>query len=355
MNTLEKVKKRILVAPLNWGLGHVTRCIPIIEALLQRGIEPVLASDGMALLLLQKEFPQLKSYALPSYNIVYKSDNMLLNMAWQIPRIIKAIMLEKKAIAKIVAAEKIDLIISDNRYGCRDARCRNVFMTHQLNIKIPFRPLAALVAFFNHRMIATFDECWVPDFAEEPTLAGTLSRKGSLSNVHYLGCLSRMKPAKVGQRYDLAIVLSGPEPQRTYLEEKLIQQARTDRKNILLIRGLTDRDEVEVVGQLEMRSYLTSQALNEAILASDVVLCRSGYSSLMDLVKLGKKAILIPTPGQTEQEYLAERFGLQEVCYCTTQEKLDLHQALIEVQKTKGFFQYPESESILQAVLDRVL
>lgn len=353
---MEKVKKRILVAPLNWGLGHVTRCIPIIEALLQRGIEPILASDGMALLLLKKEFPQLKSYSLPSYNIVYKSNKMLLNMAWQIPRIIKAIALEKKAIAKIVASEKIDMIISDNRYGCSNNGCLNIFMTHQLNIKIPFGPLAALVAYFNHRMIATFDECWVPDFAEEPSLAGTLSRKRNLSDVYYLGCLSRMKRRKVERKYDLAIVLSGPEPQRSYLEEKIMEQARQCTQKILLVRGLTDRDEVEIIDEhLEVRSYLTSQALNEAILASDVVLCRSGYSSLMDLVQLEKKAILIPTPGQTEQEYLAERFGMKKVCYCTAQEKIDLKRALIEVEKTKGFAQYPASESLLKMVLDRVL
>jgi len=176
MNPTENIKKRILIAPLNWGLGHASRCIPIVRCLLERGIEPVLASDGMALLLLQKEFPQLKIYSLPSYDIVYKSSNMLWNMAPQMPKIIRAIYREQKTVEQIVRKENIALIISDNRYGCRTNSTQNILMTHQINIKIPSLILERFVAWTNHHFIRRFDECWVPDFADEPTLAGTLSR-----------------------------------------------------------------------------------------------------------------------------------------------------------------------------------
>lgn len=355
MNPTENIKKRILIAPLNWGLGHASRCIPIVRSLLERGMEPILASDGMALLLLQKEFPQLKTYALPSYNIVYQSNNMLWNMAGQMPKIVRAIYQEQKAVEQIVRRENIALIISDNRYGCRSHSTRNILMTHQINIKIPGAILEQFVAWGNHHFIRRFDECWVPDFEEEPTLAGTLSRRNNLKNVRYIGALSRMKQAKVPRKLELLVVLSGPEPQRTYLEKKLLEEVQKNAFQSLFVRGLTDREERKKVGEnFEVVSYLTSEDLNEAILSAEVILCRSGYSSIMDLVRLGKKAILIPTPGQTEQEYLAERFVAKNICCVQRQEDLNLAEAMKLVHKTKGFAAFQQTEDLLEAAIDQL-
>ena len=298
----------ILIAPLNWGLGHATRCIPIINALLDRGIRPILASDGAALALLREEYPELKILDLPAYNIKYHGNSMMLTMGVQLPKIGKAILSEQQAIKKIVGDHQIDLIISDNRYGVFHPDCHSIFMTHQLNIKIPNRILEKMVARINHRLIRRFDACWVPDYAKEPRLAGTLSENPGFSKIEYLGPLSRMEKAELNPEYKLAIVLSGPEPQRTNLEKILFQQLSDYSEKVCFIRGVISDALPPIVDNknISVINYLTATKLNQVLNASEMVLCRSGYSSLMDLVKLNKRAVLIPTPGQTEQENLAD-------------------------------------------------
>jgi len=136
----------ILIAPLNWGLGHATRCMPLVNALLHRGIQPILASDGAALALLREEYPNLTTLELPAYNIRYRGNNMMLTMGAQLPKITRAIFAEQRTIKRFVKDHRIDIIISDNRYGVFHSDCHSIFMTHQLNIKIPNRILEKLVA-----------------------------------------------------------------------------------------------------------------------------------------------------------------------------------------------------------------
>lgn len=307
-----KKPKRVLVTPLNWGLGHATRCIPIINELLLNGFEVVLASDGRSLDLLKKEFPKLKAIELPAYDIRYSTDNMLFNIAFQIPKIIAAIWKEHHFIKKIIKREQLDIIISDNRYGCKSGLTKNIFITHQLNIIIPWKPLEWLVNKFNHFLIAGFDECWVPDFYGKERLAGRLSDNIKLKKVKYLGILSRMQKKATPRKYEIITILSGPEPQRTKLEEIITKELKSIDKKSLIVQGRTDLERrFELNENIEVVAYLNTAALNEAILSSDLVICRSGYSSIMDLVTLEKEAILIPTPGQTEQEYLARRLKKQ--------------------------------------------
>lgn len=332
-----KLKKpeRILVAPLNWGLGHATRCIPIINGLLQNDFDVTLASDGRALQLLQKEFPKLSIVELPAYNISYPSGNMVFNIAWQIPKILSAIRQEKKFLNDFVKKEKIDLIISDNRYGCRTRFTKNIFISHQLNIITPFAPLQWLVNKINHFLINCFDECWAPDFEGEKSLAGNLSRNQHLKNVRYLGPLSRMKKYEVENKYGIIAILSGPEPQRTIFEQLVLQQLASVDKKCLVVLGKTDESKHYFLNKnIEVVSFMDSSRLNEAILSAGLVICRAGYSSIMDLVSLNKKAILIPTPGQTEQEYLAERLKTNALFCVRQQRNLDLMPAIREIENT---------------------
>jgi len=329
---------RILLAPLNWGLGHATRCIPIIEALLEQGAEVLLASDGVALALLKKEYPQLPAFELPSYDIYYRSQNMVLNMALQWPKMMNAIRKEHRFLKTLVRQEAIDLIISDNRYGCYHASTNNIFISHQLNLKVPTLLLRTVVNKVNRLLLKPFDEIWVPDLAGQPNLSGDLSHPSPLPKVHYLGLLSRMRYATSAKKYDLAIVLSGPEPQRTYLEKKIRSQLQDfPNQKIIIVQGITNSEHRTIDGNLETVSYLTSRELNEVLLTSDLILCRSGYSSLMDLAKLRRKALLIPTPGQTEQEYLSKHLQKQGFFYSSTQETFNLKTAITEAKNYPGF------------------
>ncbi len=302
----------------------------------------MLASDGRALGLLKKEYPHLASIELPGYNVHYKGNGMIWNIGKQLPKISRAIFSERRAIKKIVQEKQIDIIISDNRYGCRNKNCKNIFMTHQVNIAIPNRRLEIITNKINQQFINRFDECWIPDFKGEKSLAGKLSIS---KKHHYIGPLSRFKKRVHPKEYDLIAVLSGPEPQRSILEEKIIAQLKPLNLKALIVQGKTEAySETILSDSVKMISFLTSEKLNEAILKSNLVLARSGYSTIMDLVALQKKAILIPTPGQTEQEYLAERLHKQGLFYYQEQSNLNLDNALSSAIQYSGFQdQYSET------------
>ena len=293
-------------------MGHATRCIPIINALLKANYEPVLASDGDALLLLQKEFPLLKSVELPSYNISYPKNgkHLKFKLLLQLPHIISAIKKERKMVAQLVDKENIAGIISDNRFGVYSKKVPSVYVTHQLKVlsgKITF-----ITTKIHQKFIQKFDECWVPDEEGISNFSGELGHlKKHRLNLKYLGILSRFQPEALEITYDLLLLLSGPEPQRTLLEHKLVKELKHFKGKILMVRGLlSNASEITALGNFKIANHLLANELEQAINQSNLVIARSGYSTIMDLAALGKKAFFIPTPGQFEQEYLAKR--LQE-------------------------------------------
>ena len=313
------MKKQILVAPLNWGLGHATRCIPIINALIAEGFLPVIASDGAALTLLRKEFPDLSTLELPSYNITYTKNGKLfkLKLLKDLPKLLKAIKAEKKAIASILEHNAISGIISDNRLGVRNKKVPSVFMTHQLNV------LSGNTTWLSTRMhqkiIEKFDACWIPDTRGEINLSGKLGhlKKNNIPTT-YIGPLSRFTNTRIEIKNDLMVLISGPEPQRTMLEEKLLHELKDYSGNVLFVRGIMEKEQtIQTLGNITIYNFMTSRLLEKTINESALVISRSGYTTVMDLAKLNKKAFFIPTPGQFEQEYLAKRFtetGLVPSC-----------------------------------------
>ncbi|WP_340064484.1 glycosyltransferase [Ascidiimonas aurantiaca] len=319
-------KKRILVAPLNWGLGHATRCIPIISALEAHGFLPIIASDGQALELLRKEFPQLETVELPSYQIEYakKGRNFKLKMLWDSPKMIKAAKREKKFIKKLVSEQGILGIISDNRLGVFHKKIPTVFITHQLNVLTG--NTTWLTSKVHQAIIKKFTECWIPDVEGSQNLSGKLGHfKKEMFPVKYIGPLSRLQKKELPVTYDLMVVLSGPEPQRTMLEEKLLEQLEGYKGKILFVKGIIETaQKISKRNDITIYNYMSSRELETAFNTSDMVLSRSGYTTIMDLAALGKKAFFIPTPGQYEQEYLARRLKKHGVVASCKQEKFTI-------------------------------
>ena len=313
-------KKRILVAPLNWGLGHATRCIPIINALIEDGFEPIIASDGIALELLKKEFPELKTMELPSYGITYakKGKWFKMKLIKDSPKLAKAIKKEKKETKKLIETLNIEGIISDNRLGVHSKKIPCVFMTHQLNVLSG--KTTWLSTKLHQKFIKKFNECWVPDCKGEPNLTGKLGHVKSFDiPIKYLGPISRFTKRETEKKHQIMVLISGPEPQRTLLEEKLLSIFSNSTQPILFVKGLIQRKQtVETLNQLTVYNFMTSEQLEKAINESEIIVSRSGYTTIMDLAILEKKAFFIPTPGQTEQEYLAKILEKQNlVPYCT--------------------------------------
>lgn len=312
-------KKKILVCVMNWGLGHATRCIPVIDAVQKDGFQPVLASDGEALRLLQKEFPQLESFELPSYNIRYSRNPKMLKwkLIFDTPHILRTIKKEHRVVQRLLKQENISGIISDNRFGTYSGEVKTAFITHQL--KVLSGKTTFLTSKIHQKYIRKFDECWVPDSTGTKNLSGIMGHaKGDFGVVKYLGPLSRLEKKKMSQKYDFLVLLSGPEPQRTVLENILLKAFKETTKDILFVRGAMSEEIFTYDNsRVCVRNYIFGQELEEAINSSGVVISRSGYTTVMDLAKLRKRAFFIPTPGQPEQEYLAERlmkFGMAPYC-----------------------------------------
>ncbi|WP_299339105.1 glycosyltransferase [uncultured Psychroserpens sp.] len=303
------MKKRILIAPLNWGLGHATRCIPIIKALIAHQFEPVIASDGDALLLLQKEFPELESLELPSYEITYpkKGKRFKLKMLQSSPKMVKAIKAEKKVIASIIETHQIDGIISDNRLGAHNKKVPCVFVTHQLQVLSG--NTTWLSTKLHQKIIKRFHECWVPDNLGDINLSGKLGHTHvSEIPIKYIGPLSRFSKKEAPIKYDVMVLLSGPEPQRTIVEKILFNEFKNYSGTVIFIRGTIDQEQIiSEENNMIIYNFMTSSELESAINESRLIVSRSGYTTVMDLTKLSKTAFFIPTPGQFEQEYLAKR------------------------------------------------
>ena len=335
--------KRVLIAPLDWGLGHATRCIPVIQWLVNRKIDVRVAGNGPSLRLLEKEFPFIPQSELPDYSPRYPAGKgMVTAMALQLPRFLHVISAEHKAVEKIVQQNRIDLVISDNRYGCWTSLARCIFISHQSNIMMPkrFGWLGPMVRWMNERYVRKFDTCWIPDHPEG-SLAGSLisfGKRGFHPDVRYIGPLSRFTPAidRDVPHYDIVGVCSGPEPQRSIFERILRDQLQRSGKRFLLIRGVLD-GEPTLNADARIVDYLTTQTMEKVLKGAGIVVARSGFSTVMDLNVLGKKAIFVPTPGQTEQEYLAEKMMNEKVAFYMRQESFDLTGALAESAKYTGF------------------
>ena len=320
--------QKVLVAPLDWGLGHATRDIPIIRALIANGYQVVIGAEGAQASLMQTEFPSLQILPLIGYQVRYSKSKwgFICKLLMQLPRLSRIIKEENHWLDSIIDEHKIDLVISDNRFGLHTKKIPCIFITHQLTVKAPFGWLEKLMQRINYRYINQFTSCWVPDMAGDENAAGILSHpvKMPLTKVQYIGLLSRFHLQTETKQYDYCILLSGPEPQRTLLEIKLMAGIISISGKILLIRGKPGSSEVLTVPEnVEVRNHLPTLELQKVIMQSEYIVCRGGYTSLMELLSLQKKLILIPTPGQTEQEYLAEKLMSHNCCFSIPQDAFD--------------------------------
>ena len=360
MSSCIKIKSsRVLVAPLDWGLGHATRCVPIIERLLAEGHEVVIAADGYPLRFLRREFPHLDWVKFEGLKVEYADGQSQVGaMLRQLPRFLRDIWCEHKRLKEIVRMYDIDMVVSDNRFGLWCKGVYSVYMTHQLMVKMPrgLEWMEWAVWRFHRWFIKHYDECWVPDIEGEGNLSGDLSHKYPLlENTKFIGVLSRFSSEKVEwedvrveaealglqQRYDVVAVLSGPEPHRSNLEQEITdcrlqiiegqqstvnsQQTITpseqssrplktggqykivnSQQSLLIVQGLPEDDLrlAEHRDGVDYIPHLPTRLLQWYMQEAEEIVCRSGYSSIMDLHTIGRKAHLIPTPGQTEQEYL---------------------------------------------------
>ncbi len=349
--------KKILVAPLDWGLGHATRCVPLINELLLQGHSVILAAEKAGFALLHQEFPSLQIIPLQGYNVSYSKKKyfFLLKIFTQLYSIKKTINREHNWLQKIIALHNIDVVISDNRFGLQSKNAHCIFITHQLLVKTGIQLLDFFTQKMNYHFINKFNECWVPDVENNENLAGELSHPKKMPTIvtTYIGVLSRFtkKTTAFAEKIDVLVVLSGPEPQRTIFENALLPQLQALPLKTMLVRGLPNSTNTLQYPNVTVVQHLSATDLNKILLAADTIITRCGYSTILDLVALQKTAIVVPTPGQTEQEYLAKYLSLQQHFYTAPQKNFNIAAAIAAMQQTKILpFNTPTGNQLADAI-----
>lgn len=325
---------KILIAPLDWGLGHTTRCIPIIRYLLSQGHTLYAAAEGASAKLLRENFPSLNILQLDGYRIHYSRKRKLFTakILLQVPKILSAIKKEHGWLQEQQQVHHFDLIISDNRYGLYHKQVKSVMLTHQLQIMSGQGAFAdSVLRRMHYRMLQKFDQCWIVDEKHHGGYSGKLAHPEILpEHATYAGLLSQFSgnEVKAGAEAtaNVLVLLSGPEPMRGQLEQLIFSQITLLSTYSFTIVGGNPlgRAITDLPDHITYHTHLNAEQLLPQLQGASLVICRSGYSTVMDLAVLGKKALLVPTPGQTEQEYLASYLADCGYFLTCKQEELDL-------------------------------
>lgn len=350
--------KKILIAPLDWGLGHATRCIPIVEAFLEKKVEVVLGSNGRSLDLLRATFSNLRCIEIPGYNFEYPSGNGMVWMALkQVPKVIRKIKVERKFVQALQENEKFDLIISDNRYGVYCATTYNIFICHQLALMVPNSISFGRNWLYNYHLsyMKSFQQIWIPDNEGKLNLSGGLTHDYILPpKAKFVGILSRFAKMKQQERPIMGdyimVLLSGPEPQRSIFQQIIENQATDTTIKIVIIEGKPELNNQIQKDNVLTISHLYGQELYDYVYYAKGIICRSGYSTIMDLNAIGRNAFFVPTPGQTEQEYLAAELSRKGVAKFASQKTFDLKDAIDYFNETKYFELIPVEEKLHEQI-----
>ena len=330
-------KPLVLVCPLDWGLGHTTRCIPLIRELLNQGCAVVIGCNSTQKELFKQEFEDSVGYThLAGYNIRYGKSrrSTFAKLMLQSFKILIRIKREKRWLRSFLTTQRVDAIISDNRFGLHAAGVPAVFITHQLEIKTGLGKWAdSIVRRWNYGLVERFTTCWVPDKAGEPSLSGALSHSPQMPAlpVRYMGALSRLAACPGPGKAGLLIILSGPEPLRSIFEQLLLEQITHYAAPVVMVRGLPLSTTLPAApDHCRLLNHASTQTLQSLICDAELVISRCGYTTVMDLFSMQKKSILVPTPGQAEQEYLAKHLLQQQWAYTLPQKGFQLDQAVKE-------------------------
>jgi len=349
----EKIK-RVFFAVLNMGLGHASRSLPIIREFLNKGWEIIVGSSGRSLLFLRKELNHVQFIELPDYKLTYSEHGVsLVKIVKQLPHVFKMIQKENKLTEDIIRKYRIDMVFSDHRYGCYNHKVPSYFISHQLRFIFPtfLRSIEFMGFWFNRIFHKKYRGVIVPDDlnGKNGLLSGRLSSHQNKSRYHFIGILSSLTTENdFAEDIDICVSISGPEPQRSVMENLVLNQINLFPGKKVVVLGRPELDDVKhLSSDITIYPHLNRQEMANLFNRSKLIISRSGYSTVMELAELGKKALFIPTPGQTEQIYLAQRFKNLGWHYSVEQKNLNLKNDVPKAYQYPGFpFRSSTQESI---------
>lgn len=357
---------KILVAPLDWGLGHATRCVPIVKEFLRQGAEVELAVVKANAGLFREVFPELRQRVAPGYNVVYPKYgfNMALWLLKNSAHLNAVMRFEKRYAEEMVERHGYDVLFSDNRFAFFSKKAYSVYMTHQRRIAFPpaVAALEGVGVRWHRARMRNFDEVWVPDVETAPGYAGALSHLPSLRGaentpkVKFVGPLSRFDEVagslkldglKAG-KYRVVAVISGVEPARTQFENRLRDILRDVPGNHLMILGKPQAPRRHwTEGNIEFVTHLPTGDFANAVRNADWVISRGGYSTVMDMAYLGAKCVFVPTPGQYEQVVLARDLATAGYAVSIPANRLSV-KTLLDAFNKNVALPRPESSGVLE-------
>jgi predicted glycosyltransferase len=313
--------------------------VPIIAKLRLLGHSVAFAGNEWQRNFINETFEGIETIHLDGYDVTYskRGSGFLFSLFYQMPRLVRTIRKEHEWLNNLTQERQFDGIISDNRYGLFHTQIPSVMMTHQLLAQSGMGEAAdQVLKRIHYKYIQRFRNCWVVDVAGVPNLSGKLAHPGAEpTNARYIGLLSQIaeEATRNGEEKHLLVLLSGPEPQRSILSGMLWEQVKGHHEKVVFVEGSNAVERPATIpDHIQYHKQVTKKDLLPLLQRASLVVCRSGYSTIMDLVALNKKAILIPTPGQTEQEYLGRHLHKEGLFYSVPQKRLDLEQALQDVK-----------------------
>ncbi|MDD2385892.1 MAG: glycosyltransferase [Bacteroidales bacterium] len=359
-----KKSKKILISPLNWGLGHASRIVPVIRGLIELGHDVKIGGSGNSIDYLKAYFDDSMFLLINSPLIRYgKKQAIGPGFAFSFYGFIKGILRDRRALKKLCKKYNFDVVISDNRPGLYSKKILSIYITHQYNVltRKPKSLSGRLVRFAHHKMLLRFDYCLIPDTHGALSLAGILSRAEQNNKNLFVGVLSRFAELKFiseptdANKTDVLILFSGPEPQRSQFEQIILNKFEFTDNRVAIVRGVVNGIPVanEFSNNIQVYNNPTDIVLFQLIKTASLIICRSGYSSLMDLAACQRKAVLVPTPGQPEQEYLAKLFESKFGFVVCEQNRITELQ--LENVKLDDSWDYPYDIDKLKNVLDLCL
>ena len=350
---------KIIYGLCSWGLGHATRSLPVIRKLIEENNEITIISNGRTLELLKKELGKNIDYIdIPDYPMLLSenSRNFMAKSVVYWPLFIKRMESGLQQLKKILENRKCDCILSDARYDMYSRTIPSFFISHQIRIMNPLRikMFERGSELFNLFFFKRFAGVIIPDYKDDD-LSGDLShnlRRIDEKKMHYVGVLSDFKKKQTKKDIDYLISISGPEPQRTMLEEKLVSQVNELKGNIIITLGKTEKKDKFNSKNIKTYSFLTKEKREDFLNRSKLVISRSGYSTIMDLAIIGTKALMTPTPGQVEQEYLGQYHNKKGTFFSVNQNKIELKRDVEIAKKTTGIKRKCNVEKTVEKIIN---
>jgi len=338
--------RRILFAVHDWGLGHATRSLVLIRALVQRGdAVTILMAESPGLALLRAELGDACEFY--PYEDIPKPFSrypavFYFRMSCSVPQIWLRFTLEQRLTERLVRERRLDAVVSDSRLGVWSREAPSYCVFHSLRQIIPGRPrqLERIVERAQRYALRGYRAILVPDVEGDDALAGDLAHDLDVDwrgKLVYIGPLSELQPNGAAEDIDYFFSISGVEPHHTMLAERVLAALPALRgRSVVALGRPGSAADVRTVGNATIHGYLDRRAQGEMLARARVIVGRSGYTTLMEAAGFGKRALFVPTPGQSAQEYLAKFHCERGRVFSTVQSALDIACDLARAEAASG-------------------